>query len=125
MFGKLPGQPMQITYGPDGRLYATVLENGSRSGAVYVMDTDGKSERYSGGLVSPLGLAFQPGTDVLYVTARVEVDTGGALYRIPAGGGAAQPIITDLPCCFSLIDKLSPMASPSGQMAICTWVLAH
>ena len=28
--GKLPGQPMQITYGADGRLYATVLENGSR-----------------------------------------------------------------------------------------------
>lgn len=103
--GKLPGQPMQITYGPDGRLYATVLEHGSRNGAVYVMDKDGKSERYSGTLVSPLGLAFQPGTNVLYVTARVEVDKGGALYRIPEGGGEAQPIITDLPCCFSLIDN--------------------
>ncbi|MBA3869233.1 MAG: PQQ-dependent sugar dehydrogenase [Anaerolineae bacterium] len=103
--GKLPGQPMQITYGPDGKLYATVLENGSRNGAVYVMDADGKNQRYSGTLVSPLGLAFQPGTDVLYVTARVEIDKGGALYRIPAGGGEAQPIITDLPCCFSLIDN--------------------
>ena len=37
--GRFPGQPMQITYGPDGRLYATVLENGTRNGAVYVMDS--------------------------------------------------------------------------------------
>ena len=39
--GQFPGQPMQITYGQDGRLYATVLENGTRNGAVYVMDADG------------------------------------------------------------------------------------
>lgn len=103
--GQLPGQPMQITYGPDGRLYATVLENGTRNGAVYVMNTDGTSQRYSGNLVSPIGLAFQPGTDVLYVTARVTVAQGGALYRIPPGGGEPEPVITDLPCCFSLIDN--------------------
>lgn len=103
--GKLPGQPMQITYGPDGALYATVLEGGTRDGAVYRMDESGDSQRYSGTLVSPLGLAFQPGTDVLYVTGRVEVNTGGALYRIPEGGGEPQPIIEDLPCCYSLVDN--------------------
>src|SRR5262249_18855079 len=72
--GQFPGQPMQMTYGPDGLLYATVLENGTRNGAVYVMDADGNSARYSGDLVSPIGLAFQPGTDVLYVSARVSLD---------------------------------------------------
>jgi len=109
--GKLPGQPMQITYGPDGRLYATVLEGGTRNGAVYALNADGSSERYSGDLISPVGLAFQPGTAVLYVSARADLAHAGALYRIPAGGGEAEAIISDLPCCFSLIDN-----QPNGMV---------
>ncbi len=62
-------------------------------------------ERYSGDLISPVGLAFQPGTDVLYVTARVSPFAGGALYRIPPGGGEPQAVISDLPCCFGLVDN--------------------
>ena len=103
--GRFPGQPMQITYGRDGRLYATVLENGTRNGAVYVMDYDGTTTRYSGDFVSPLGLAFQPGTDILYVSARVTLEQGGGVWRVPAGGGTPEPVITDLPCCFRVIDN--------------------
>ncbi len=109
--GRFPGQPMQITYGPDGRLYATVLENGTRNGAVYVMDADGATSRYSGDFVSPLGLAFQPGTDELYVSARVALDHGGGIWRVPAGGGDPIPVITDLPCCFEIIDN-----QPNGMI---------
>ncbi|HEX2906721.1 MAG TPA: hypothetical protein VHO69_07670, partial [Phototrophicaceae bacterium] len=79
--GKFPGQPKQIVYGPDGRLYGTVLENGTQNGAVYALNADGSAERYSGDLISPLGLAFQPGTDVLYVTGRVTPLAGGGLWR--------------------------------------------
>jgi glucose/arabinose dehydrogenase len=103
--GQLPGQPMQITYGPDGRLYATVLEDGTRSGAVYAMDENGDSVRYSGDFVSPVGLAFQPGTDELYVSARVTLEAGGGLWRVPSGGGEAVVILTDLPCCYDVIDN--------------------
>jgi len=103
--GQFPGQPVQITYGPDGRLYATVLENGTRSGAVYAMNADGSSERYSGDFISPVGLAFQPGTDVLYVSARLTPMQRGALLRVPPGGGAPQDVIIDLPCCYSLVDN--------------------
>jgi glucose/arabinose dehydrogenase len=102
--GQFPGQPMQITYGPDGRLYATVLENGTRSGAVYAMDTSGTAVRYTGTLTSPFGLAFQPGTDVLYVTARMTISSGGSLWRV-LPGGETIPVLDDLPCCFSLIDN--------------------
>jgi len=103
--GAFPGQPMQISYGPDGRLYATVLENGTRTGAVYAMNDNGTTERYSGTLISPIGLAFQPGTDVLYVSGRVTPEQGGGLWRIPPGGGMPEAVITDLPCCFMVVDN--------------------
>ena len=112
--GQFPGQPLQITYGPDGRLYATVLENGSRNGAVYVMDVDGKAARYSGDLVSPIGLAFQPETDVLFVSARVSIDKDGGIWRIPPGGGDPEPVITNLPCCYNAINN-QPNGMTFGQ----------
>jgi glucose/arabinose dehydrogenase len=103
--GQFPGQPMQITYGLDGRLYATVLENGTQNGAVYAMDVNGESEHYAGEFVSPIGLAFQPGTDVLYVSSRVTLQSGGALWRITAKDAQPELVLDDLPCCFSLIEN--------------------
>jgi glucose/arabinose dehydrogenase len=96
---------MQIAVGPDERLYATVLENGTREGVVYALIQGGEPIRYSGDFVSPLGLAFQPGTDVLYVSGRVTLEQGGGLWRVPSGGGTPEPVITDLPCCFMSIDN--------------------
>ncbi len=106
--GKYPGQPMQMTYGPDGRLYATILENGTRSGAVYAMDADGRSTRYSAAFVSPVGLAFQPGTDVLYVSGRVTLSGAGGLWRV-LPNGQTETVLDDLPCCFSVVGS-----QPSG-----------
>lgn len=103
--GRLPGQPQQITYGPDGRLYATVLEDGTRSGAVVVLNEDGTTARYSSDFFSPAGLAFQPGTGVLYVSARVSPERDGGLWRVPEGGGDAQAVITNLPCCLNAIEN--------------------
>lgn len=100
--GQFDGQVMQITIGNDDRLYATVLENGTSSGAVYVMNADGRSERYSETIVSPNGLAFQPGTDVLYVSGRISIEAGGALFRVDAGGSTSI-IIDDLPCCYQIV----------------------
>lgn len=101
--GRFPGQVQQITYGQDGRLYATVLENGTRLGGVYVMNADGTSERYTTTvMVSPLGLAFQPNTDTLYVTARLTREQGGVLWRIRSNGDASV-VIDDLPCCYQLV----------------------
>jgi glucose/arabinose dehydrogenase len=103
--GRFPGLPMQIAYGPDGRLYATLLENGTRNGAVYAMDNAGQTVRYSGDFVSPLGLAFEPRTGALYVSARVTLERGGRLWRVPPGGGAPEVVLTNLPCCFTLVEN--------------------
>lgn len=109
--GRFPGAPMQITYGPDGALYATVLEDGTRRGAVYRMTDDGSIERYSEAvIVSPLGLAFQPGSDVLYVSARMTDDAGGGVWRI-LPNREYEVVVTELPCCFQLIDN-----QPNGMV---------
>ncbi|MFQ3568477.1 MAG: PQQ-dependent sugar dehydrogenase [Aggregatilineales bacterium] len=110
-YGRFPGQVQQIVLGPDGRLFATVLENGTRSGAVYALTPNGTPERYSETLISPVGLAFQPGTETLYVSARTTLESGGGLWRIDPGGGIPQPVITDLPCCFTIIDN-----QPNGMV---------
>lgn len=102
--GQFPGQPMQIAYGTDGRLYATVLEDVDRNGAVYVMHADGRTQRYSETFVSPIGLALQPGTDTLYVSARLTPDQGGGLWRVRSDG-STEKIVDTLPCCFSIIDN--------------------
>jgi len=103
--GRFPGQPMQITYGPDDRLYATTITDPvTRRGAVYVMETDGTATIYSPEFISPVGLAFQPGSQRLYVSARVTPEEGGGVWRIEPDG-TAIPITTDLPCCFQVIDN--------------------
>ncbi len=103
--GRFPGQPLQIAFGPDGRLYATALTSIQREGALFVMDETGRVERYSDTVFnSPLGLAFQPGTDTLYVSARLEPLQGGGIWRV-LPDGSAELVIDDLPCCFSVIDN--------------------
>lgn len=100
LVGRFPGQVMQIAIGPlDGRVYATVLEQGTLVGAVYVMNADGSTERYSDTLSLPIGLAFQPGTDVLYVSARNADDSSGLLVRVESDG-QTDTVIDDLPCCY-------------------------
>ena len=109
--GQFPDQPLQITYGPDGRLYATVLEDGTRNGAVYVLDENtGEVERYSDTFISPIGLAFQPNTDTLYVSGRMTIEQGGAIWRVRSDG-TTEIVVQDLPCCFSLIDN-----QPNGMI---------
>lgn len=100
--GKFPAQPIQITYGPDGRLYATAWEYGSQRGAVYVIDGEGQAERYSTDTFeTPIGLAFQPGTNVLYVSGRLTADSGGAVWRV-LPDRSSEIVLDGLPCCFGI-----------------------
>lgn len=117
--GRFPGQVNQIAYGRDGALYATVLEGGTLRGGVYVLPAEGGDPvRYHSQVIeSPVGLAFQPGTDVLYVTGRL-TDTGetgefGAIWRI-LPDGTAELAISGLPCCFDIVGQ-QPNGLAFGQ----------
>ncbi|MFN8531303.1 MAG: PQQ-dependent sugar dehydrogenase [Anaerolineae bacterium] len=101
--GRFPGQVHQIAYGPDGRLYATVLENGTLSGAVYAMGADAVPIRVSDTIFMPLGLAFQPGTDTLFVSGRVSSHEGG-IFRV-SPDGTTSLWLSQLPCCLSPVEN--------------------
>ncbi len=65
-----------VAFGPDGKLYLAVgsscnicVEDDERRAAVLRYNPDGSGyERFSWGLRNPVGLAFQPGTDLLWAT---------------------------------------------------------
>ena len=109
--GRFPGQPMQIVYGYDGALYGTVITDPvNHTGGVYRMAEDGTAEMVSPLFVSPVGLAFQPGTDVMYVSGRVTLESGGAIWRVEADGETSV-VVGNLPCCFQVIDN-----QPNGMI---------
>ncbi|GIW04361.1 MAG: L-sorbosone dehydrogenase [Thermomicrobiales bacterium] len=65
-----------VAFGPDGKLYLAVgsscnicVEEDERRAAVLRYNPDGSGyERFAWGLRNPVGLAFQPGTDLLWAT---------------------------------------------------------
>jgi len=105
--GQFPGQARQIVYGTDGRLYATVLEKGTRRGAVYVLNDDGTTERMSPRFWSPVGIAFD-NDGQLYVSGRLNSDSIGAVWRVESDLSAE--LITDqLACCYSIDNQPNGM----------------
>ncbi len=89
-------QPTSLTFGPDGKLYVAF-----RQGSIYTVDADGNQELFFDGLIVPTGLAFQPGTERLYVSSRVRdwnLDGEGQVLIIE--NGQAVQLIGGLPCCY-------------------------
>ncbi len=89
-------QLTSLTFGPDGLLYvATTLGN------IYTIDQDSEVTLFADGLTVPTGLAFQPGTNKLYVSNRVldrNVDGEGQISVIE--NGVISTLFDGLPCCY-------------------------
>jgi hypothetical protein len=100
--GSFDGQVNQIAYAPDGTLYATVIDPATRMGAVHRMVQDGTTSIASDMLISPIGLAFQPNTDTIYVSARTTLEAGGSVWRVDADGTTTN-ILDNLPCCYDVL----------------------
>lgn len=105
--GKFPGQPMQIAYDNRGRLHATILEKGTRRGAVYAINDDGTIERVSPRFWSPVGLAFDDSNN-LYVSSRRNPDSVGVIWRVDSTL-YAQVVVDNLPCCYALDNQPNGM----------------
>ena len=89
-------QLTSLTFGPDGLLYVATARSG-----LYTIDQDGPVELYVRDVLVPTGLAFQPGTDRLYVSNRVEdLNVGGEAQVSVIVDGQMETLFAGLPCCY-------------------------
>lgn len=110
-YARIEGQPNVLTFGPDGWLYVATM-----TGEVYIIDESGNIELYVDGFIAPAGLAFQPGTDRLFITSRV-IDTfvDGEAKLAVIEDGVVTDLITGLPCCYVAMHSANGIAfGPDG-----------
>lgn len=95
-YARIDGQPNVLTFGPDGLLYV-----GTMAGEIMTIDSEGRASLYVDGFLAPAGLAFQPGTNRLYISSRAEdLNVGGSARVSVVEDGVVTDLITDLPCCY-------------------------
>ena len=89
-------QLTSITFGPDGMLYAATTR-----GNIYMIDEAGGVTLFVEGLIVPTGLAFQPGTNRLFVSSRVlDRNIDGEAKVSVIEGGEISTLFDGLPCCY-------------------------
>jgi glucose/arabinose dehydrogenase len=96
VFARVDDFPTSLTFGPDGRLYVA-----GRMGTIYAIDEQGTVSDYFDGFLVPTGIAFQPGTEKLFVSNRAidtNVDGEGRISVVE--DGQLTHIIEGLPCCY-------------------------
>jgi len=111
VFGRVEGQPNVLTFGPDGLLYV-----GTMAGQIFSLDETGSPSLYVDGFMAPAGLAFQPGTERLYVSSRViDQNVDGEAEVAVVEGGEITPLISGLPCCYTAMHSANGIAfGPDG-----------
>ena len=89
-------QLTSLTFGPDGLLYVATTR-----GDIYTIDQKGEVTLFADGLIVPTGLAFQPGTNKLFVSNRVvDLNVGGEGQISIIEDGVISTLIDGLPCCY-------------------------
>ena len=106
-FAVVEGSPNSITFGPDGLLYAATMR-----GKIWTIDAGGQVTLFMDGFLVPVALAFQPGTDRLYVSSRV--GNNEAQVSVVEGDRVRQ-VIGGIPCCYAGMHAANGIAfGPDG-----------
>lgn len=91
-----PSQITSMTFGPDDLLYAATWE-----GVIYTIDAEGRSSVFIDGFTVPTGIAFQPGTERLFVSDRISDRNVGGEGRVSVvENGQTTTLIDGIPCCY-------------------------
>ena len=110
-FTRIDGKPTVMTFGPDGLIYIATLD-----GHVLTVDSSGQVATVLEGLLWPTGLAFQPGTNNLYISSRVSNEGVGGEAQISLWrDGQLRQIVGGLPCCYTSLHAANGIAfGPDG-----------
>ncbi len=110
-YGRIEGQPTSLTFGSDGLMYVSTMD-----GTIYTMDEQGQTEVFWSGLLVPTGMAFQPGTDKLFVSNRVlDQNVDGESQVSVIEDGQITTLIGGLPCCYTSFHAANGIAfGPDG-----------
>jgi glucose/arabinose dehydrogenase len=110
-FTRIDGQPTAITFSPDGDLYVATMD-----GVIYRVNEAGEASVYVRGFRIPTGLAFQPGTEKLFVSDRVvDQNVNGEAQVSVVENGRTRPLISGLPCCYTSYHSANGIAfGPDG-----------
>lgn len=96
VFARVDDYPTSLTFGPAGQLFVA-----GHSGTIYEVDGAGRVSAYVDGFVVPTGIAFQPGTQKLYVSSRVnDLNVGGEGKISMVEDGQVTTLFDGLPCCY-------------------------
>ena len=104
-------QPNVLTFGPDGLLYVATM-----TGEIFTIAEGGAPQLYVDGFLAPAGLAFQPGTERLYVASRlIDQNVDGEARLAVVEDGVITDLVTGLPCCYTAMHSANGIAfGPDG-----------
>lgn len=106
-FALVEGSPNSIAFGPDGLLYVATM-----AGKIWTIDAQGQTALFMDGFFVPVALAFQPGTDRLYVSSRVS-DSEAQVSVVE--GNRVRQVIGGVPCCYAGMHAANGIAfGPDG-----------
>ena len=106
-------RPTSLTWAQDGSMYISSMD-----GHIIRVTSDGSRSTFADGFDVPLGLAFRPGTDELYVSHR------GGVTKIQDsnGDGVAnerEPLLTGMHCCYGQLHQTNGIQfGPDGWLYV-------
>jgi len=96
IYASIDDNPTSLAFSADGFLFVA-----GHSGVIYEVGRDGQAMPYVDGLTVPTGIAFQPGTDRLFISSRItDTNTDGEGKVSVVEDGIISTLFDGLPCCY-------------------------
>ena len=115
----VPDKPTSITFGRDGLLYVAGID-----GNLFTVDDAGSVEIIYSELFFPVGIAFQPNSNKLYISDRVSMEEARVGYLNIASGKYTQ-LFDGVPCCYASMHAANGLEfGPDGQLYVAVGAVA-